>query len=105
MLLYILQHFADVPDMFLQISCVSMGVPQILKEENRYMRNGQNGRVNHSLSDLEEDIRFYLESLSNWNDAMIRSYELGKTYSTQQLIEQWREVLTEIEENSSITAG
>lgn len=101
----ILVDLADVPDMFLQISCVSMGVPQILKEENRYMRNGQNGRVNHSLSDLEEDIRFYLESLSNWNDAMISAYELGKTYSTQQLIDQWREVITEIEEDSSITAG
>ena len=95
----------DTPDLFLQILCVSMGIPQILKTSTGYMHPGKNGRINRELSRLVEDIKYYLESLSNWNEAVIQSYELGKTYATQYLIEQWKEVIVSIEKSTSITAG
>lgn len=96
---------ADTQDLFLQILCVSMGIPQILKTSTEYMHPGKNGRINKDLSELTEDLRYYLESLSNWNEAMIRSYELGKTYTTQYLIEQWKEVIVSVENNTSIAVG
>ena len=101
----ILVDLADTPDLFLQISCVSMGIPQVLRSATQYMHHGKNGRVNKELSRLEEDIGYYLDSLGNWNEAMIKSYELGKTHTTQYLIGQWKEVIDHIEDNTSIAVG
>lgn len=101
----VLVDLADTPDLFLQISCVSMGVPQILKVATQYMRPGKNGRVNMDLSKLGEDLKYYLESLSNWNEAVIQSYELGKTHTTQYLIKQWKEVIASIGNSTSFAAG
>jgi len=101
----ILVDLADVPDLFLQISCVGMGVPQILRNATDYMKPGKNGRINRDISRLGEDLRYYLESLSNWNHAMIQSFELGKNHTTQYLIERWKEVIVSIENSTSIAVG
>ena len=101
----LLVDLADAPDLFLQISCVSMGIPQVLKIATQYMRPGKNGRVNRDLSKLGEDLEYYLESLSNWNEAAIQSYELGKTHTTQYLIKQWKEVIDSIGNSTGITVG
>lgn len=101
----ILVDLAEPPDLFLQISCVSMGIPQILRTGNQYMHPGKNGRINTDLSKLGEDLKYYLESLSNWNKAMIQSYELGKTHTTQYLVKKWKEVIAGIENGTGITAG
>ena len=96
---------ADSPDLFLQISCVSIGIPQILKTATEYMRPGRNGRINTDLSQLGEDLDYYLSSLSNWNQAAVQSFELGKTHTTQYLIDLWKKVIASIEDNTGITAG
>ncbi len=96
---------ANPPDLFLQVSCVGMGIPQILRSVTQYMRPGQNGRVCRDISQLGEDLRYYLENLSNWNTAMIQSFELGKTHTTQYLVEQWEEVIDSIGNSKSITTG
>ena len=101
----VLVDLADGPDLFLQICCVSMGIPQILKSATEYMRPGKNGRINSDLSRLGEDLAYYLESLNNWNQAVIHSYELGKSHTTQYLIEQWKEVIVNIENGTGAAAG
>ncbi len=101
----LLVDLADAPDLFLQISCVSMGVPQVLRTGTQYMHPGKNGRINRDLSKLGEDLKYYLESLSNWNEAAIQSYELGKTHTTQYLIKQWKEVIVSIGNSTGIAVG
>ncbi len=101
----LLVDLAEPPDLFLQISCVSMGIPQILRTATQYMRPGKNGRINREPAGLEEDLRYYLESLSNWNQAMIQSYELGKTHTAQYLIGQWKGVIANIGNSTRIAAG
>ena len=100
----LLVDLADTPDLFLQISCVSMGVPQILKAATQYMCPGKNGRVIQDLSRLGEYVSFYLESLANWNEAMIHSYELGKTHTAQYLVEQWKGVIDSVGNSTDIAA-
>ena len=100
----LLVDLADTPDLFLQISCVGMGVPQILRCATQYMRPGKNGRIIQDLSRLGEYLSYYLESLANWNEAMIYSYKLGKTHTAQHLVEQWKEVIGSIENSTSIAA-
>lgn len=101
----LLVDLADTPDLFLQISCVSMGIPQIVRTGTQYVRHGENGRINRNLSRLGEDLEYYLEHLSNWNQAAIRSYELGKTQTAQNLVRQWKEVIGSVENNQSIAVG
>lgn len=101
----VLVDLANPPDLFLQISCVGMGIPQILRSVTQYMRPGKNGRVCRDISRLGEDLRYYLENLSNWNTAMIQSFELGKTHTTQYLVEQWEEVIGSVGNSKCITAG
>lgn len=99
----VLVDLADEPDLFLQIMCVGKGIPQILKTTTQYMNPGKNGRINKNIAELGKDLAYYLENLSNWNRAAIYSYELGKAYSTQYLIEQWKGVIVRLENNTSIT--
>lgn len=101
----VLLDLAEPPDLFLQISCVSMGIPQIVRCVTQYVRPGKNGRINREFSELAEDLRFYLEGLGNWNEAMIQSYELGKKHTAEYLIEQWKEVIDKIGNSKSIAAG
>lgn len=101
----LLVDLADRPDLFLQISCVGIGIPQILKTATEYMRPGKNGRINQDISKLGEDLKYYLESLHHWNQAVIQSYELGKTYTTQYLIDQWKEVIDNVGDCTSAAAG
>lgn len=101
----LLVDLADTPDLFLQISCVSMGIPQILKTATQYMRPGKNGRIIRDISRLGVYLGYYLESLANWNEATIHSYELGKTHTAQYLVEQWKGVIDSFGNGTGIAAG
>lgn len=85
------------PDQFLQISAMSMGIPQITLKETDYIEDGKNGKVLKDKSLLIESIRFYLESIENYNAAEIASYELGSRFSTNRLVDSWKEVIQDIE--------
>ena len=101
----ILLDLAEVPDLFLQISAISMGVPQIVRTQTQYVHPEKNGRVNKDIMKLKDDLAFYLESLSNWNQAMVASYELGKKHTAKSLISQWKEVIEEVEQGTGTTTG
>lgn len=83
----------DVPKLYLQISAISMGIPQLVSRETQFLVDGKNGRVIQGKDELFRALQFYLDVLSNWNDAMVASYELGKKFSTAELIEKWKEVI------------
>lgn len=83
-------------DLYLQISGISVGIPQIIRMQTQYVQHGKNGYVLEDLCKLPEILAFYLESLSNWNEAMIWAAEIGKRFTTEQLMEQWEEVIEAI---------
>lgn len=84
------------PDLYLQINCISMGIPQIVRTANQYVEHEKNGKVLKKIVMLPEALAFYLDGLSNWNEAMISSYEIGKQFTTERLLEQWKEVIKAI---------
>lgn len=84
------------PDVYLQISGISVGIPQIVGHKTQYVKHNRNGYFLSEKNRLNEVIAYYLESQKNWNNAMIEAYEIGKIYSTQQLIERWDEVIKAI---------
>lgn len=84
-------------DLFLQISAISMGVPQVVMHETDYVVDGKNGIVLKDFNELEGTLHFYLDTLKNWNTAMIESYELGKKFSSDNLLKQWEGVIAYVQ--------
>ena len=89
----ILVDVSEKPEYYVQIAAISTGIPQIVKTENQYVENGENGRIIKHYDDITKALRFYLDSLANWNEAMICSYEMGKRFSTEILLDKWKEVI------------
>lgn len=91
----------EFPDQFLQISAMSMGIPQITSRESDYTENGKNCLVVSDIDELPESLDYYLKNISNWNQAQIASYEIGSRYSTRKLVDAWKEVIRDVEHQSS----
>ena len=81
------------PELYLRITGLSVGIPQILARVTQFVEDGKNGFLLEDMSKLNEKIAFYLDGLTNWNEAMVYSYEIGKKYTTNALIEKWKEVI------------
>lgn len=95
----ILLDFSDHPDLYLLISCISAGIPMILKKETQYMEDHKNGLLISSVDEIPSSLSFYLDNLNEWNKALIASYEIGKKYNTKQLILKWKEVMNAVGKN------
>ncbi len=89
----------DVTDLFLQISALSMGLPQIVKAASEYVIDGGNGKILGNLEELGEVLAYYLDTLKNWNEANIVSYEIGRKYTSENLVMQWREVIAGVRQD------
>ena len=93
----IIMDLRPMPELYLQVTAISIGVPQIVLNGNQFIENGKNGFIIEDIDDAGEKISYYLDNLSNWNEAVISSYELGRKFTTQVLINRWKEVLNTIE--------
>ena len=88
-------------EVYLRIMGISMGIPQIVHKSSQFVEDGKNGMLLKQVSKLPEMLEFYLENLTNWNEAMVYSYEIGKKYTTSVLIEKWKEVIEVVGNDSS----
>lgn len=86
----------DIPELYLQISSVSMGVPQIVRTATEFVEHRKNGWVVQSIDEIAEALQHYLDGVANWNEAVVNAYEIGKKYTTERLLMQWREVIKQI---------
>ena len=94
-----------VTEVYLRITGISVGIPQIVYRTTEFVEDGRNGRILKDMDQLPKVMEFYLESLTNWNAAMVYSYELGKKYTTGVLIEKWKEVIDFVGSDSSSSVG
>lgn len=85
-----------VSELYLQISAISMGIPQILCTQTEFVEHGRNGMILKDLDELPDALAYYLEGLTNWNEAMVCAYEIGKKYTSERLTESWKEVIESI---------
>ncbi len=83
----------DVPELYLQIMAISVGIPQIVRKATEFVEDGRNGILLAEIRKLPEALDYYLNGLSNWNEAMVSSYEIGKNYTTDKLLEEWKRVI------------
>ena len=92
-------------EVYLRIMGISMGIPQILYRDSQFVEDGNNGLMVKNFAMLSGAIAYYLENLSNWNEAMVYAYELSKKYTTTVLIDKWKEVIDFVGRNSDFTTG
>lgn len=92
----IMVDVTDNPDLYLQISCISSAIPQIMMKETQYVHDGKNGFVISDIHDISKCLTYYLDNLTNWNKCKIYSYELGKEYNTASLIKKWKGVMEQV---------
>lgn len=90
----ILVDLRDVSEIYLQVLAISVGIPQLALRETEFIYPGKNGFILKEYEELEKYLDYYLVGLSNWNEAMIYCYEIGKKYSADVLVEKWKEVIS-----------
>ena len=89
-------NVSNSANLYLQISGVSFGIPQVVSKESQYVRDEQNGKIVTDYNDLPKVLEYYLSSLNNWNNAMIKAYDIGENYTTRRLVDKWKEVVENI---------
>lgn len=89
----VLVDLSKRPDQFLQVSAVSLGIPQICKGKTVFLEDGQNGILLKKMEDLPSALSYYLDQLSHWNDARVLAYRLGERYSSEDIEKSWKEVI------------
>lgn len=85
------------PEQYLQVLAISMGIPQVVRLETRYVEHLKNGLIVDNLENLTRALDYYLKGFVNWNQAMIYSYEIGKRNTTEVLLKLWKEVILSFE--------
>ncbi|MEL0537466.1 accessory Sec system protein Asp1 [Staphylococcus debuckii] len=76
------------PDLFLQISSISAGIPQINRQPTEYMKDQANGLLITHNTELPQALDTFLIGLKNWNFAFAYSVQLVEAYSSEKLVEQ-----------------
>lgn len=87
----------NTTDVFLFVTAISKGVPRITVCQDQYLEHLRNGYVMKSLDETGDALAYYLDSLDNWNEALVGCYEMGQVYTTKNLIEAWKGVLDSFE--------
>ena len=101
----LLVDLRKMPEMYLQITAISIGIPQIVRTKTEFVEHGRNGIVINKIEELTEPLEYYLKGLQGWNQARVCSYELVKEYTTERLLEKWGKVMDRVGGNSHLTAG
>ena len=76
----------DEPDLYLQISAISAGVPQINMIETDYVTPNVNGLIIPSSSNMIQALDYFLLSLKNWNYSYASSLKLVDEFSSTKII-------------------
>lgn len=80
-------------DVFLFITALSKGVPRISTIKDEFLLHKRNGYYFTDLSEIPDLLSYYLDNMEVWNAALIENYELGRKYTTDILVDAWKEVL------------
>ena len=95
----------NMTEVYLRINAISVGIPQIVRQRTQFVEHGKNGFVVQDVNQIPELLDFYLGSLTNWNEAMVYSYEVGEKYTTEVLLREWKEVIEVVRKDSNSAAG
>lgn len=77
----------SVPDVFLQISGLSLGLPQINFTESVYVNDRKNGLIIRNIDQLSDALSYYLDVLEHWNEALVNNVAQIEKFSGKRNVE------------------
>ncbi|MBO0452055.1 accessory Sec system protein Asp1 [Candidatus Enterococcus murrayae] len=77
----------------MQSLAISAGIPQLAKVKTDFIEEKKNGMIVRRTSELEPALTFFLQDLSNWNNALVKNVSVIEDFSPQIILKKWREVL------------
>ncbi|MBZ5943821.1 accessory Sec system protein Asp1 [Leuconostoc gelidum subsp. gasicomitatum] len=80
-------------NMFLQISALSAGIPQINLKQSVYVVNKKNGLVIENIAHIKEALHYYLDVLMNWNESLVYNVSQIEKYSGKKTVQKWIELV------------
>lgn len=83
----------SVPDIFLQISGLSLGLPQINFTESVYVNDRKNGLIIRNIDQLSDALSYYLDVLEHWNEALVNNVAQIEKFSGKRNVERWLEIV------------
>lgn len=83
----------DQPDLYLQISGISAGIPQVNYRFTRYVEHQKDGYIIPNIDHVEEALDYYLTGLSHWNEALVYCVKKAQEYTGGSLVSVWKEML------------
>ncbi|MBZ6003533.1 accessory Sec system protein Asp1 [Leuconostoc gelidum subsp. aenigmaticum] len=81
------------PDVYLQISGLSVGLPQINLTESAYVVDKENGLIIDNIDQLEDALAYYLDALQHWNEALVYNVAQIEKYSGENNVQRWIQLL------------
>lgn len=87
---------SEEPDLYTQIAAISSGVPQINRQQTEFVDHQKNGYIIENISQIREAIRYYLDGLANWNQALVYAVQKIEDYTSEQLV---KKLQTKLESN------
>ena len=83
----------DQPDLYLQISGISAGIPQVNYRFTRYVEHQKDGYIIPNIDHVEEALDYYLTGLSHWNEALVYCVKKAQEYTGGSLVSVWKKML------------
>ena len=82
-------------DELMQISGVSIGIPQVQNFSSATVVDNKNGRIIKKISELLPVVDDYLVNLNSWNQTVVYNVQVMNQYSEEKIIEKWKDVFKE----------
>lgn len=76
----------EEPNLFLQISSISAGIPQINMRHTDYVKDKVNGLVISEINSVLPSLDYFLGHLKNWNYSYAYSIKLVETFASKKII-------------------
>lgn len=77
----------------MQSLAISAGIPQLSKVKTDFIEDQKNGRIVGRISELEPALTFFLQDLSNWNNALVKNVSVIEEFSPHIILKKWRHAL------------
>lgn len=74
------------PDLFMQICCISVGIPQVNLTETDYVKDSINGIVVHQDEEVMMALNYYLTVLKHWNESFAYNVQISEYYASNIII-------------------
>lgn len=86
--------FEDHYNMLRHAQAVSNGIPIISEHQSDFIDQGKNGfRITKGSKEIDDYLDYFIDSLRNWNKALVYSIDIIEQYEPENIMQKWKELM------------